>query len=70
MDFEWDPAKAAANLAKHGIDFPSASRVFDDPAVVELRSRLGLSQEAFAKRFRIDPRILQDWEQAGVFPTM
>jgi uncharacterized protein len=34
MDFEWDPTKAAANLTKHGIDFPSASLVFDDPAVV------------------------------------
>jgi uncharacterized DUF497 family protein len=21
MDFEWDPAKRAANLAKHGLDF-------------------------------------------------
>jgi len=34
MDFEWDPAKAGANLAKHGIDFPTASRVFDDPALI------------------------------------
>ncbi len=31
MDFEWDPAKRSTNLAKHGIDFPGASRVFDDP---------------------------------------
>ena len=34
MDFEWDPAKAVSNLTKHGIDFPSGSRVFDDPAVI------------------------------------
>jgi uncharacterized DUF497 family protein len=33
MDFEWDPDKADANLAKHGIDFEDAITVFDDPAV-------------------------------------
>ena len=31
MDFEWDPAKAEANLAKHGIDFEDAIAVFGDP---------------------------------------
>lgn len=31
MDFEWDAAKAAINLAKHGISFHEASSVFDDP---------------------------------------
>jgi uncharacterized protein len=31
MDFEWDPDKAAANLAKHGIGFHEAATVFDDP---------------------------------------
>jgi uncharacterized protein len=34
MDFEWDPFKAAANIAKHGIDFSLILRVFDDPAIV------------------------------------
>jgi uncharacterized protein len=34
MDFAWDPAKATANLAKHGVDFPSAMRVFDDPRML------------------------------------
>lgn len=32
MDFEWDPGKAAANLAKHGIAFEVAKDVFRDPA--------------------------------------
>lgn len=35
MEFEWDPAKLAANLAKHGISFVAASSVFDDPHRVE-----------------------------------
>ena len=29
--FEWDTVKAEANLAKHGIAFEDAVRVFDDP---------------------------------------
>jgi uncharacterized protein len=33
-DFEWDDAKAEANLRKHKISFRVASRVFDDPMVV------------------------------------
>lgn len=29
--FEWDPTKAAANVAKHGVSFEEASTVFADP---------------------------------------
>jgi hypothetical protein len=36
MDFEWDDAKAEANLAKHGIDFVDAARVFLDPRRLEV----------------------------------
>jgi uncharacterized protein len=28
---EWDPDKAASNLAKHGVDFHEAGTVLDDP---------------------------------------
>jgi uncharacterized DUF497 family protein len=31
LSFEFDPAKAAANLLKHGIAFHEAMTVFDDP---------------------------------------
>lgn len=35
--FEWDPAKAAINLRKHGVSFETATRVFADPfALFEL----------------------------------
>ncbi len=34
--FEWDDAKAASNILKHGISFPYAARVFLDPEGVEL----------------------------------
>ena len=30
LRFEWDPAKAAANLKKHGIGFDEARSVFAD----------------------------------------
>lgn len=30
VQFEWDPAKAAANSAKHGISFEEASSAFFD----------------------------------------
>ena len=31
LRFTWDPAKAAANRRKHGIDFPEAATAFGDP---------------------------------------
>ena len=30
MEFEWDPVKAATNVAKHGVPFELATEVFDD----------------------------------------
>jgi putative transcriptional regulator len=34
-----------------------------DPDVVSIRRRLGLSRSRFARRFGLDPRAVQDWEQ-------
>ena len=31
LRFEWDPQKAARNLAKHGVPFEAAATVFGDP---------------------------------------
>ncbi|MFQ5565332.1 MAG: BrnT family toxin [Paracoccaceae bacterium] len=31
MTFEWNPAKNAANIAKHGVSFEQAARIFDGP---------------------------------------
>lgn len=36
MLFEWDPAKAADNLKKHGVSFTEATTVFGDPFAVTL----------------------------------
>lgn len=34
--FEWDPAKAAANLAKHRVSFEEATTAFGDPLSILL----------------------------------
>lgn len=39
MAFEYDPEKSAANLAKHGIDFEEAQRLWDDPRMLEAPAR-------------------------------
>ena len=38
--FEWDPAKAAANLRKHGLSFETATCVFADPFALFLDDRI------------------------------
>ena len=31
MTYQWDPAKARSNLAKHRVDFADATAVLEDP---------------------------------------
>jgi uncharacterized DUF497 family protein/uncharacterized protein (DUF4415 family) len=39
MDFEWDAAKNRRNLAKHGISFEEAARVFGGPILQKMDDR-------------------------------
>jgi len=39
MNFEYDPGKSAANLAKHGIDFEDAQSLWDDERLLEVPAR-------------------------------
>lgn len=39
--FEWDESKRQTNLAKHGIDFRDAIRVFDGPVFESMNRRRG-----------------------------
>lgn len=41
LEFEWDERKCLSNLAKHGIDFQDAARVFDGPALEIASNRDG-----------------------------
>lgn len=36
MLFEWDPAKARDNLAKHGVSFEEAATAFGDPFAITI----------------------------------
>ncbi len=47
MKFEFDPKKSQANLAKHGIDFVIAQRLWEEPSV-EFAAR-----QEFEDRFAI-----------------
>ena len=46
--FDWDDAKAASNLAKHGVPFDYAARVFLDEVAVDFDA----SREADGERRR------------------
>jgi uncharacterized protein len=37
IEFDWDPAKAASNRAKHGVSFEDAMGVFLDPLALSRR---------------------------------
>jgi len=37
VSFEWDPAKARANLRKHGIDFADAVAALEDEAPLTIQ---------------------------------
>ena len=45
MRYDWDPAKAAANIEKHGIDFRGAIRIFDGPVVEWIDDRFEYGEE-------------------------
>lgn len=39
ISFEFDPAKSAVNLDKHGIDFVEAQAIWQDAAFIEIKAR-------------------------------
>ena len=39
MDFEWDERKNRANIAKHGVGFATASRIFEGPVFTAVDER-------------------------------
>lgn len=47
VELEWDPAKAAANLRKHGIDFADAALVLEDDLALTMRDLRADSEERF-----------------------
>jgi uncharacterized DUF497 family protein len=40
FQFEWDPAKNASNLRKHGVSFEEAAQVFRNPLYLSWKDRV------------------------------
>lgn len=47
MDYEWDPAKAAANRRKHGISFADAALSLEDSRALTLPDPDASGEERF-----------------------
>lgn len=45
MKYEWDEEKNRSNVAKHGIGFDRAARIFDGPTVDWIDDRLDYGEE-------------------------
>ncbi len=57
--FEWDDAKAAANLAKHKVSFETARRAFSDPFSIERDDdRQNYGEPRFNQLGMVDGRLL------------
>ena len=58
-DFEWDDAKAAQNLAKHGVSFEAGRLAFDDAfAVAREDRRHDYGEERFILLGMVQERLL------------
>jgi len=59
MDIEWDSAKAASNLRKHGVSFTDAELVFYDLAAIDLYDgREDYGEDRWAMIGRADETVL------------
>jgi uncharacterized DUF497 family protein len=45
VSYEWDPAKARANLSKHGVDFADAAIALEDDQALTIRDPLSSDEE-------------------------
>ena len=58
MNFEWDEAKRAANLAKHGLDFADAAEFEWSNAKVERDWRFDYGEARFIAVGKINGRVV------------
>jgi uncharacterized DUF497 family protein len=59
VEFEWDEAKAASNLRKHGIDFIDAVRVFRDRGASHKQDEtMDYGEDRFMATGLVDGQIL------------
>ena|SRR5271155_4510884 len=56
--FEWDPAKAARNLRKHGVTFETAARAFADPFALTDQDRVERGEYRWQLLGMVEGRLL------------
>lgn len=56
--FEWDEAKNAANIVKHGIDFADAKRIFEGPVLTRIDERFDYGEVRMLSLGAIEGRVL------------
>jgi uncharacterized protein len=57
--YEWDEAKNRENIAKHGIDFADAGRIFDRRLLVRLDDREDYEEERWVALGELDGVIVE-----------
>jgi len=58
LGFEWDLAKASANLRKHGVGFELALRVFSDPLAFSHQDRIEGGEQRWQTLGMVDGVLL------------
>ena len=56
--FTWDPAKAKANIKKHGVSFHTAVQAFSDPLAVREFDRIVDGEERWHTIGNVDGNLL------------
>ena len=56
--FEWDVDKSRLNLAKHGLSFEDAEKVFDGPCLTFEDTRSDYGEERFLTLGRLESRLV------------
>jgi uncharacterized DUF497 family protein len=47
MNYQWHPAKATANVKKHGVEFADAVGVFEDPGAITIEDSGSEGEQRF-----------------------
>lgn len=58
MNFEWDENKNEANIAKHGLNFADASRIFHLPLRISLDERENYGEDRWIGLGILDGRVV------------
>jgi uncharacterized protein len=57
-EFEWDPAKETSNRLKHGVDFETASVIWDGPVIEKRDARRDYGEARVIALGMVERRIL------------